>query len=123
MKKLVGLAVAAAGFLLILHAQEIREEVNKSKGKLPVIALPDLKGSGEAQAFMATFNQTLMSDVSGSGVVKVAPKTTYPLTVPQQPSDFTQPPPPSDNPRALRLYARVGMAPRFQIDSFVRDAG
>ncbi len=28
----------------------------------------------------------------------------------------------SDNPRALALYEQVGMAPRFQIDSYERDA-
>jgi len=94
MKKLVWLAVAAAGLLLMLRAQDIRTEIDKTGRKMPVIALPDLKGSGEAQALMATFNQTLFDDVSGSGVVKVAPKTMYPLTVPQQPSDFVQPPPP-----------------------------
>jgi TolB protein len=104
MKKLVWLAVAAAGFLLILHAQDISTMIDKSGGrKVPMIALPDFKGSGEAQAFMSAFNQTLLDDVSGSGVVKVAPKTLYPLTVPQQPSDFTQPPPPvTENPRGRK---------------------
>ena len=107
MKKLVWLAVVAAGFLLILNAQnakkpDIATEVDKSRGrKVSKIAIPDFKGSGEAQAFMTTFNQTLWADVSGSGVVDVVPKTMYPLSVPQQPSDFVQPPPPpADNPRA-----------------------
>ena len=105
MKKLVSLAAVAAGFLLMLHAQrtDITGDVNKPKGRIPVIAIPDLKGSGEAQALMGVFNQTLLADVTGSGVVKVAPKTLYPLTVPQQPSDFTQPPPPlADNPRSRK---------------------
>ncbi len=107
MKKLVSLAVAAAGLLFLLHAQQrtdIEGEVVKVHGKIPVIALPDLKGSGEAQAFMAAFNQTLLADVTSSGVVKVAPKTLYPLMVPQQPSDFVQPPPPQadNNPRSKR---------------------
>src|SRR6202030_222490 len=46
---------------------------------------------------------TLWAYISGSGVVDLVPNTMYPLTVPQQPSDFTQPPPPQpDNPRARR---------------------
>ena len=78
MKKLVWLAVVAAGLLLILRAQvDIRSEIDKSRGKVPMIALPDFKGSGEAQALMASFNQTLWDDVSGSGVVQLVPKTMY----------------------------------------------
>jgi len=106
MKKLVWSAIAAAGFLLLLPAQDIREKIERQGQHIPQIALPDLKGSGEAQALMNTFNQTLMADITGSGVVKVVPKTTYPLLVPQQPSDFTQPPPPQpDNPRNRRQQA------------------
>src|SRR5579871_6357990 len=102
MKKLVWSVVAAAGFLFILNAQ-ITIDLNKEGRKVPQIALPDLKGSGEAQAFMNAFNQTLTADITSSGVVKVVPKTSYPLTIPQQPSDFTQPPPPQpDNPRNRR---------------------
>ena len=101
MKKLVCLAIASAGVLLVLSAQ-IREEIDKSGGTRPTIAIPDLRGSGEAQALMGAFNDTLRPDVSSSGMVKVAPKTSYPLTIPQQPSDFTQPPAPSDIPRARK---------------------
>jgi TolB protein len=101
MKKLVCLAIASAGVLLVLSAQ-IREEIDKSGGTRPTIAIPDLRGSGEAQGLMGAFNDTLRSDVSSSGMVKVAPKTSYPLTIPQQPSDFTQPPAPSDIPRARK---------------------
>jgi TolB protein len=102
MKKLVWLAVAAAGLLLILHAQDIRSDIDKSRGKMPMIAIPDFKGSGEAQAFMAAFNQTLWSDVSGSGVVKLVDKTMYPLNPPQQPSDLVQPPPVLETPRGRK---------------------
>src|SRR6267154_2008 len=94
MKKLVWFVVAvAAGSLLFLQAQDFGGVIEKLKGKVPAIAIPDLRGSGEAQNVMAAFNQTLWSDVQSSGVVKLVPKTMYPLTVPQQPSDFTQPTP------------------------------
>jgi TolB protein len=60
-------------------------------GGRPVIAVPDLRGAGEAQAFMPAFNQTLWQDLNGAAVFKMVPKTMYPTTIPQQPSDFTQP--------------------------------
>src|ERR1041384_5265623 len=102
MKKFVWLIAVTSGLLLILHAQDFRTEIDKSKGKLPAIAIPDLRGSGETQAFMGAFNQTLWADVSSSGVVNLVPKTMYPLTIPQQPSDFTQPPPLMEAPRARK---------------------
>ena len=43
---------------------------------------------------MPAFNQTLWADISGGGVFKMAPKTMYPTTIPQQPSDFSVPTPP-----------------------------
>src|ERR1700722_20060611 len=86
MKKLFLLAFALAAFWLALAAQDFSGVI--SKGQQPHIAIPDLRGSGDAQKFMAAFNQTLWNDVNGSGLLKMVPKTSYPLTVPQQPSDF-----------------------------------
>ncbi len=38
--------------------------INVSKeGGIPAIAIPDLRGAGDAQKFMAAFNETLSSDV------------------------------------------------------------
>ena len=59
-----------------------------------MIALPDLRGAGDAQKFMAAFNETLTDDVKSAGRFKIAAKTSLPTFVPQQPSDFQQPPPP-----------------------------
>jgi TolB protein len=99
MKKFAWLAVGMTGLLIILSAQ-IKENIDK-KIAIPVIAIPDLKGSGDAQAFMKVFNQTLWDDVHSSGMVKMASKSFYPPITPQQPSDFTQPTPPTPpNPRA-----------------------
>ncbi|HLK64894.1 MAG TPA: hypothetical protein VKU19_15735 [Bryobacteraceae bacterium] len=99
MKRLFWLAVGATGWLILSQAQDIGIDINRKGMRIPTIALPDFKGSGEAQAWMSAFNQTLASDVTSSGVVKVVPKTMYPLFVPQQPSDFGQAPVPNDNPR------------------------
>ena len=38
-------------------------------------------------------------DVEGAGLVKVVSKSMYPAFIPQQPSDFVQPPPVVENPR------------------------
>src|ERR1700683_151645 len=86
MKKLFLLAFALAAFWLAPAAQDFSCVL--SKGQPAPLAIPHLRGSGDAQKFMAAFNQTLWNDVNGSGLLKMVPKTSYPLTVPQQPSDF-----------------------------------
>ena len=60
-------------------------------GKKPAIAVPDFRGAGDAQRFMNAFNATLSRDLETSGQITIQPKTTYPLRVPQQPSDFRPP--------------------------------
>jgi len=69
---------------------QITRDINKP-GEKPVIAVPDLRGAGDAQRFMATFNSRLFGDLQSSGQLKMAPKTFYPLQIPQQPADFKQP--------------------------------
>lgn len=64
-----------------------------------VIAVPDLRGAGEAQRHMAVFNRTLFSGLQDSGYFKMAPKSMYPLQVPQQPQDFKPPLAPATPPR------------------------
>ena len=59
----------------------------------PAIAVPDLRGSGDAQRLMDTFNQTLWSELSGSGALRMVEKSYYPVDVPQQPEDFKAPAP------------------------------
>ena len=53
--------------------------------------MPDFRGAGDAQKVMNTFNETLWSELDGSGILKMVGKTYYPLQVPQQPSDFKPP--------------------------------
>ena len=92
-----------AGAVLLVAQQPTYNIGEVSKEGRPAIAIPDLRGTGEAQAFMATFNQTLWSDISGGGIFKMVPKTMYPTTIPQQPADFTLPaPPPADPPRGRK---------------------
>ena len=65
--------------------------VVRKPGDKPAIAVPDFRGSGDAQRFMDSFNATLFRELQSSGQLKMVPKTVYPLQVPQQPSDFHQP--------------------------------
>jgi TolB protein len=87
MKKLLPLAFILAALCFALAAQDFSGTI--TKGQQPHIAIPDLRGSGDAQKLMAVFNQTLWNDVNSSGLLKMVPKTSYPLNVPQQPSDFS----------------------------------
>lgn len=89
MKKTIWFAVASAGALFALMAQDARIVV--TKGDIPVIAIPDLRGTGDAQKFMAAFNETLSADVKAAGRFKIVAKTSLPTFVPQQPSDLQQP--------------------------------
>jgi len=70
---------------------DIQGNINATLGAKPVIALPDFRGNGEAQAFMNTFNARLYSEIESSGALTIAPKGLYPLQVPRQPEDFKPP--------------------------------
>jgi len=60
-------------------------------GEKPVIAVTDMHGSGAAEQYMDAFNRTLQQELEYSGQIVLAPKTSYPLELPQQPSDFKPP--------------------------------
>ncbi len=62
-----------------------------SGGTKPRIAVPDFRGSGDAQRFMDGFNQTLWDELYGSGALTMVAKSVYPLNIPQQPKDFRPP--------------------------------
>ena len=57
----------------------------------PTIAVPDLRGTGEAQPWMQVFNLTLFDELASAGFFKMAPKSFFPLQVPQQPNDWKAP--------------------------------
>ena len=50
-----------------------------------------MHGSGAAEQYMDAFNKTLWDELAYSGQIQLAPKTSYPLQLPQQPSDFKPP--------------------------------
>jgi TolB protein len=91
MKKIIGFALVFCAGLLVLRAEDFRIVIQE--GQRPAVAIPDLRGTGAAQPLMGTFNQTLWNDIESAGLFKMVAKTMYPITVPQQPSDFREPPP------------------------------
>jgi TolB protein len=98
MRRFIWFLLAASAGLITVTAQDFRILLQGDQRR--TIAIPDFRGSGDAQNWMGAFNQSLWSDISSSPVVKTVPKTSYPLTIPQQPSDFREPPAVVDAPRA-----------------------
>jgi len=92
MKKTVLIFLAAlAAAVLVMTAQQSDVIIKITKGDRTKIAVPDFRGSGEAQELMGVFNGTLWSDLAGSGLFDLVPKSLYPLQVPQRPEDFRPP--------------------------------
>jgi len=89
------LAVILFGITAALVAQDNSVIIKLFGSQMPVMAVPDLRGSGAAQTYMGAFNETLYGDLANSGLFTMAPKGMYPLQVPQRPEDFKQPPRPS----------------------------
>src|SRR5271169_6201891 len=90
MKRTIILLGSLLGICALTPAQ-INRNITVTPGEKIPIAVPDFRGAGDAQALMNTFNSTLWSELQNSGQLKMIPKTSYPLTVPQQPSDFHPP--------------------------------
>jgi TolB protein len=79
--------VCAAGTAFAILAQE-REIIKIVREDRAVLAIPDLRGSGDAQQYMDAFNQTLWNDLDSSGQFRMVPKSLYWPQTPQQPQDF-----------------------------------
>jgi TolB protein len=94
MRKLVWLAVMAGSGLLTMASQEPDFTGIITTSQRLRMAIPDFRGTADAQNYASAFNQTLWSDVESSGLFNMASKSFYPARIPQQPSDFQSPPPP-----------------------------
>ena len=55
-----------------------------SSAERPAIAVADMRGTGDAQRNMDTFNSTLWDELSNAGILKMVAKSVYPLEVPQK---------------------------------------
>jgi len=110
-KKTLSILMFAAVAAFVLAAQSnVVIDVTKQGGK-GSIAIPDFHGSGDAQKFMGTFNQTLWSEIEQSGLFRMVPKTLYPLQVPQQPSDWKPPLPAQAPPKRGAAPVAVQQGP------------
>ncbi|MFN7544646.1 MAG: hypothetical protein ACK5TN_17840 [Acidobacteriota bacterium] len=74
-----------------LHGQSADIISRITGGQQPTIAIPDFRGAGEAQPWMQLFNLTLFDEVASAGLFRMAPKSFYPLQVPQAPQDWKAP--------------------------------
>lgn len=97
----LGVALAA---MIAVAQNRILIELTGQGGK-GVIALPEFRGAGEAQALMGTFNQTLWAEIEGSGLFRMAPRTSYPLQSPQRPQDIRGGQAPAASPAPARRGA------------------
>jgi TolB protein len=93
MKRTILLSLIAAA-VRFLAAQESDILIKIAGGGKAVVAVPDFRGTGDAQKLMPDFNQTLWTDLESSGMFKMAPKSSYPIEIPQRPQDFKAPLPP-----------------------------
>jgi TolB protein len=99
MRKLVWLAILAGGGMFVLASQEPDFTGIITNSQRPRMAIPDFRGAGDAQNFMAVFNSTLWADVESSGLFNMASKSFYPPRIPQQPADFQSPPSSTGRPK------------------------
>jgi TolB protein len=91
MRTILRRALLPALGALTLWAQQSDILIKITGRERPRIAIPDFRGTGEAQAQMGTFNSTLSADIRDSGYFDLLPKTSFPLQVPQRPQDLKPP--------------------------------
>jgi TolB protein len=105
----IGVLLGAGVYTVAQQRPEISGTI--TGGEKPKIAIPDFRGSGGAERFMSVFNDTLWNEIAESGLFNMAPKSMYPLQVPQQPSDFRPPTMPATAPRRGRSVEPVRNGP------------
>ncbi len=109
--KIISIATGVAALAVFLAAQQPDLTGVITGGQRPVIAIPDLRGAGDAQRFMNVFNETLWNEIQQSGLFKMAPKSMYPLRLAQQPSDFKPPSMPTTAPKRGQVAQPVSNGP------------
>src|SRR5260370_36579631 len=87
---ILGICIVALSLITAQTRPDFSGIIDKH-GEKPSIAVPDFRGAGDSQRFMATVNGTLFSELQNSGQLTMVAKTLYPLQIPQQPSDFHPP--------------------------------
>src|SRR5258706_12939104 len=85
------IAVLIAGAVALSGQQNTDISGRITSAERPAIAVADMRGTGDAQKYMDTFNSTLWDELANAGVLKMVAKSLYPLEVPQRPQDFKPP--------------------------------
>jgi TolB protein len=107
LRKLLLSLTAAVTVALLWHAFAQQQPTNiniNGAVTVPNVAVTDFRATGTAQQFMSVFNSTVAADLGASQLIKLVPKTLYPLQVPQSINDIQ--PGVAPNPRStsgLRL--------------------
>jgi TolB protein len=104
MKKTLLVLSACLAVWWLASAQDVIIKI--TKGDRTRIAVPELRGSGEAQGLMGVFNRTLWADLESSGLFDMAPKSLYPLLFPQRPEDLRRPVSGKRDPASRGLWLR-----------------
>ena len=89
-KRIAFLLAAAIAAAWVIPAQQSDVIIRLTQGERAAIAVPDLRGAGAAAELMDTVNATLFEELQSSGLFRMAPKSMYPLHVPQRPQDFDE---------------------------------
>ena len=89
MKKLL---LTLSVFVCAMTAQQRPDIIGQIVGtQKATIAIADMRGAGRAADHTAVVNSTIFRDIEDAAVFKMAPKSMYPLKVPQRPQDFRKP--------------------------------
>jgi TolB protein len=90
MKKKHIILALTTGLMLALTFYAAAQDIliNIVGGDRPTIAIPYFRGSGEAEKFMSSFNETLNDEIEGAGVLKLVARSMMPRGNPQVPQDF-----------------------------------
>ncbi|HYO82556.1 MAG TPA: DPP IV N-terminal domain-containing protein [Bryobacteraceae bacterium] len=86
-KRIVAAFALPLAFAVLMAQDRIVIELLGRGGK-GVMAVPEFRGAGGAAGLMSAFNETLWSELEGSGLFRMAPRTSYPLNVPQRPENW-----------------------------------
>src|SRR5262249_35595752 len=79
--------------LAIANAQSDITGSIEQRMKQWTLAVPQFHGSGGAEAVMSTFNASLRTQLTDTGVLSIVSESFYPLNVPQTLQDFRRPSP------------------------------
>ncbi len=105
-------AILAAGLSWRALAQQPPTNIKiEGTSTVQTVAVTDFRATGAAQQYMALFNATVTADLGASPLIKLVPKTLYPLQVPQSINDLQAGAVPTAHPASGLRLTDWGLAP------------